>query len=240
MKSTLVSSADDNISPDLIAKFKAPATGCFISFEGIEACGKSTQLQYLQDAAQREHLKFTFVREPGSTAFGEHLRNAILASQEALDPMAEACLFAAARGQLLTQSVLPALQQNQVVIADRYLDSSLAYQGMGRQLGLATILQIHQFYPLNTLPHLTFYLRITPELSLQRQKQRATQADYFEQQNRNFYQQLVAGYDQVAKIFPQRVVVLDGALPPEKIFSLILQNLKQRWPTQTWPTHEAH
>ncbi len=228
-----------NIDPHLKDKFHSPTQGCFISFEGIEACGKSTQLKYLQQAFAASNLTSLLVREPGSTAFGEHLRQAILASSEALDPIAEACLFAAARSQLLTQTILPALKQEQVVIADRYLDSSLAYQGWARGLGLDSILTIHQFHPLNTLPHLTFYLRISPEVSLARQKQRAQKADYFEQQDAAFYQKLVEGYDQLASLWPKRIVALDGTLPPPLIFTSILSSLAQRWPHRPWPSPDS-
>ena len=218
------------------ASFKTPAQGIFISFEGIEGCGKSTQLKNLREYLQKDPTsKFTMVREPGSTPFGEHLRQAILASQVPLHPLAEAYLFATARAQLLAQTILPALAQGELVIADRYLDSSLAYQGMARGLGLDTILAIHQYEPLCTLPHLTFYLRIAPTVSLARQKQRAQQADYFEQQTLAFYQRLVDGYDQVAAACPERYQVLDGTLPPEQILQKIITTLKQRWPQKAWP-----
>jgi dTMP kinase len=216
--------------------FKTPASGIFISFEGIEGCGKSTQLKNLQAyLGQNQDLKFSLVREPGSTPFGEHLRQAILQSTVALHPLAEAYLFATARAQLLAQTILPALARQEIVIADRYLDSSLAYQGMARHLGLATILAIHQYEPLCTLPHLTFYLRISPEVSQQRQQQRAQQADYFEQQPLSFYQSLVEGYDQVAAACPQRYIILDGTQDPTQIFTQIKAALKKRWPQKAWP-----
>ena len=218
------------------AGFKTPAQGIFISFEGIEGCGKSTQLKNLEQyLAKNKELKYSLVREPGSTVFGEHLRQAILQSTEPLHPLAEAYLFATARAQLLAQTILPALARQEIVIADRYLDSSLAYQGMARHLGLATILAIHQYEPLCTLPHLTFYLRISPEVSQERQRQRAQQADYFEQQPLAFYQSLVEGYDQVAAACPQRYRVLDGTRPPEEIFGRIVAALKEHWPHQAWP-----
>ena len=147
-----------------LAPFKSMTNAMMISFEGIEGSGKSTQIKLLKAYFEDKKYPVLLVREPGGTDFGEKLREAILHSQNEIAPLAEAHLFASSRAQLLTQKILPHLEQkNAVVLIDRYLDSSIAYQAMARGLGLQTILDLHSHAPLNTLPNMTFYLDISVE-----------------------------------------------------------------------------
>ena len=141
--------------PTLVPFTTAPAhpTSYFISFEGIEGAGKTTQAKRLQAYLSSLNKQVTLFREPGGTKFGEGLRQSILQCQEPLAAVAEAYLFASSRAQLLHQEILPQLQRpNQVVLLDRYYDSSVAYQGFGRNLGPETIAQIHQRPPLHYMP----------------------------------------------------------------------------------------
>lgn len=177
--------------------------GLFITFEGIEGSGKSTQIDLLEKTLQDKGQTVLKLREPGGTLFGEALRKAILESSEKLDPIAEAMLFAASRAQLLKEKILPALEKNQVVIVDRYVDSSIAYQGFARGLGLQTILDIHSHGILKNFPALTFYLAIDLETSMKRQALRGNAKDYFEKENHQFYGKLIAGYEECVKFFPR-------------------------------------
>ena len=164
------------------------ADSLLMSFEGIEGSGKSTQIDRLSRFLQSKGKQVFCFREPGGTEFGEQLRQIILNSQTQIAPIAEAHLFAAARAQLLTQEVLPKLEhKNTVVILDRYIDSSIAYQASARELGLGTILNIHKDFPLNIMPHLTLYLHIDLETSMARQKTRGNDKDYFEKENQDFF-----------------------------------------------------
>ena len=204
--------------------FKGPhsPSSYFLSFEGIEACGKSTQITKISAYLEEKGLRVFTVREPGGTPFGEKLRQAILESTEKIHPLAEAHLFAASRAQLLEQTILKELSvPNTVVICDRHIDSSLAYQGQARKLGAGTILDIHRHFPLTTVPHKTFYLKIDLETSFQRQKQRGSEKDYFEAENKAFYQSLIDGYDLAAKIFPDRISIIEGKSSTDDIFSKI-------------------
>lgn len=197
----------------------------FISFEGIEGAGKSTQIQRFQELIESQGFKTLLVREPGGTIFGEKLREAILQSECPLDPIAEAHLFASSRAQLLFEKSLKHLEKSKtVVIYDRYIDSSLAYQGIARGLGIDTILEIHSHYPLTTLPTLTFYIKISLECSLERQALRNQQKDYFESETKNFYAQLINGYNQAASIFPQRFATIDGERDVDNVFKQIEQS----------------
>lgn len=216
--------SDLSISKELASRFKAPETenSYFISFEGIEGAGKTTQINHLKNLLEAKGYQVDMFREPGGTDFGEKLRAAILGSKERISPMAEACLFAASRAQLLESKILPILNQTKrVVIIDRFIDSSLAYQGIARDLGMESVLKLHQQYPLNTVPHLSFYLKIDVETSLKRQSARGHAKDYFEKENIAFYNNLIKGYDQAAAIFQKRFKVLDGAQSPEKLQEII-------------------
>lgn len=214
----------------ILKDFKAPNTpgSMFISFEGIEGSGKTTQISLLSKALESKGLSISSFREPGGTPFGEKLREAILQSEEKLAPMAEACLFASSRAQLIEKRILPALQKKgSVVIVDRYLDSSLAYQGVARGLGIENVLDLHHRGPLTTVPHLSFYIKIDAETSWKRQAARGDEKDYFEKEKDEFYHQLINGYDQAAKLFPERFCVIDGKQSVEAISSKILARVEK-------------
>lgn len=203
----------NTIPLELIQKFRSPEFpgSFFVSFEGIEGAGKSTQIARLKDYLEKKNYRVLILREPGGTFFGERLREAILNAKTELHPLAEAHLFASSRTQLLTEVTMKELSTpNTVVIYDRYLDSSLAYQGVARGLGAREILEIHSQFPLTLVPHVTFYLKITPETSEKRQKMRNAPKDYFESRGMNFYRDLVKGYDLASEIFSDRILTLDA------------------------------
>src|SRR5690606_37765132 len=140
---------------------------------------------------------------------------------------AEAHLFVSSRTQLLHEKILPFLKnQKAVVILDRYIDSSLAYQGKARGLGYETILNLHANSPLNILPHRAFFLDISLETSMKRQELRENKKEYFESEKKDFYSSLVSGYREVAKIFEERVKTIDGSLNPQEVSSIIETELK--------------
>ncbi|MGZ3809188.1 MAG: dTMP kinase, partial [Bacteriovorax sp.] len=173
--------------------------------------GKSTQITRLKNFLEEKNFRVLVLREPGGTPFGEKLRQAILETKTEITPLAEAHLFASSRAQLLTEVILKELgTPNTVVICDRYIDSSLVYQGHARGLGVAEVLGIHNIFPLNLVPHLTFYLRIGVETSEKRQKLRNAPKDYFESKGIEFYKKLIVGYDLMHELFPNRILKLDA------------------------------
>lgn len=220
------------INPQIIEQFKV-FTGTnskFLSFEGIEGSGKSTQIQLLKKELEKLGKTVHILREPGGTTFGENLRSAILESKNALHPQAEAYLFASSRAQLLFEKILPILNlTDQVVILDRYIDSSIAYQGMARGLGARNILETHLKAPLNILPHKTIYLSIDLETSLERQAIRGNEKDYFEKEQTDFYQKLIDGFNLSATVFPNRIITIDGSADLGTISAKILNSLKSIW-----------
>jgi len=201
----------------------------FITFEGIEGAGKSTLIKSLATYYKKQGKKVLCLREPGGTTLGEEIRNIILSSKKPLSPLTEAHLFAASRAQILEEHILPFLKQkNALVLLDRYLDSSLVYQGIGRKLGLATILEIHQHAPLNTLPDYTLYLKINASLSQKRQKIRGQKKDYFEKEKMNFTKRLIAGHEKLLKVFPKRIIPLPGERSPQEIFQMAVRILEKK------------
>lgn len=176
-------------------------------------------------------MRVITLREPGGTVFGEKLREAILHSQTALHPLAECHLFLASRAQLLNEKILPfLLEPGSVVILDRYIDSTLAYQGKARGLGYDTILTLHQHDPLNLLPHRTYFLDISLATSMDRQNTRGNKKDYFESQKQEFYQNLLDGYREVAGMFPQRILKIDAEKTPATVTKSIISDLEKILP----------
>lgn len=217
----------NTVSDQLLASFRTPAFpgSYFLSFEGIEGAGKSTQIQSVVAELEKRGMRVLVLREPGGTPFGERLRQAILNMNTELHPLAEAHLFASSRAQLLHEVVMKELSiAGTVIICDRYIDSTLAYQGIARDLGVATVLELHRAFPLCLVPHLTFYIRINVETSHSRQKIRNAAKDYFERQGDNFYKKLVEGYDMAAKLFPNRISVIDG----ERGFAAVNQDVMRQ------------
>jgi dTMP kinase len=195
------------------SQFRNPETpgSFFLSLEGIEGSGKSTQIKEIEDFVKKKGFRVLTLREPGGTTFGEKLREAILQSDTPLHPLAECHLFLASRAQLLKEKILPfLLEPKSVVILDRYIDSTLAYQGKARRLGYETVLTLHQHDPLNLLPHRTYFLDISLEVSMERQKARGNVKDYFESQKAEFYQNLVDGYRELAGLFPERIMKIEA------------------------------
>lgn len=216
---------------ELLKNFtKAPKSdgSFFISIEGIEGSGKSTQMNYIKDYLESIGKRVVLTREPGGTDFSEKLRSAILNSSVEIAPIAEAHLFAAARAQHLHEKILPELLiKNTVVMADRFIDSSFAYQGKARKLGIETILRLHTDYPLTVLPDLTLYFSIDYKTSIKRQKIRGEKLDYFEKNNKQFYLSLIDGYNSAASIFPHRVKTIDATKMPDEVSKVVSSILKK-------------
>lgn len=210
--------------------YRTPVTpeSFFLSLEGIEGSGKSTQIKHIEKILLDKGFRVLTLREPGGTVFGEKLREAILQSTTPLHPLAECHLFLASRAQLLKEKILPfLLLPKSVVILDRYIDSTMAYQGKARHLGFETVLELHRHDPLNLLPHRTYFLDITLETSLERQQKRGQEKDYFESEKTEFYSQLIDGYHQMAKTFPERILTIDASQTPEQVSSVIAADLNQ-------------
>jgi dTMP kinase len=186
----------------------------FISFEGLDGSGKTTQAALLADAARAAGREVVSVREPGGTAAGERIRALLLDPEARIAPWAEALLYAAARAELVTEMIRPALERGATVIADRYLDSSLAYQGVARGLGVAEVLEVNLAATGRLLPDRTILLELPRDVAAARLD---GTADRMESEAEHFHASVADGFADVARRFPDRVVVVDGSGPAEDV-----------------------
>ena len=184
-----------------------------MTFEGIDGSGKSTQAALLADWVRGQGHEVVAVREPGGTPLGERIRELLLDGPE-MTAWAEAALFAAARAELAGRVILPALDLGAWVICDRYVDSSLAYQGAARGLGVDAVRDLNAAATGGLLPDRTFVLLVDPEVALGR---RGARPDRIEREDADFVRRVDRGYRDLAAASPERIVVLDGSLPPEEL-----------------------
>jgi dTMP kinase len=196
------------------------ATGKFITFEGPEGSGKSTQIKRLADRLRAQGREVVATREPGGTEIGEQIRNIVIHNSrgDEMCPEAELLLYTAARAQLVREVITPALRRGAVVLSDRYLDSSSVYQGIGRHLPADPVRQVNLFAVGGVMPDLTLVIDIPVEVSLARINQRASNLpDRMERVGPDFFQKIRDGYLALAREWPARVRVIDGTKSPDAI-----------------------
>lgn len=194
--------------------------GRLITIEGIDGAGKTTLAEGLLRA--RENL--TLLREPGGVAVAERVRDLVKDPALEVDARAEALLYAAARAQLVHQRLLPLLDGGRDVLLDRFVDSSLAYQGGGRGLGVAAIAELNRFATAGLVPDLTLYVRVPPAVGAARR----AGADRLEQAGEAFFAAVVATYDELAERDADRIAVLDGTQPPPAVLQAALRVMDLR------------
>jgi dTMP kinase len=194
----------------------------FVTFEGVDGSGKSTQARLLADRLRAEGRDVVLTREPGGTRVGEEVRGLVLHGGD-LAPWTEAALFAAARAQLVDEVVRPALARGADVVCDRYLDSSLAYQGLARGLGIESVLELNLLATGGLLPDRTFLIVVALDEAAGR---RGDDSDRIEREGRAFAKDVDRAYREVARLFPERVVVVDGGQNPEDIAQQIRGQLR--------------
>lgn len=207
--------------------------GIFVSVEGTDGCGKTTQMDLLEKRLQKEGVRFLRSREPGGTAIGEKIRNLVLDPEnQEMNERAEALLYAASRAQHVEEKIKPALKDYDLVLCDRFLDSSIVYQGIGRGLGAEEIKNINLWAVGNLLPDLTIVLYLDYEEGLKRKSsQKHGELDRLEQANEAFFRRVNEGFLELKNMFPDRVVIVDASRSideiHEDITSRILKALKE-------------
>jgi dTMP kinase len=196
----------------------------FLTFEGIDGCGKSTQASLLAEELRGRGLEVVLTREPGGTELGERVRDLLLHG-DAVAPWAEAALFAAARAELVATVIRPALERGAWVVCDRYLDSSLAYQGIARGLGVDHVLELNGPAIQGVLPDRTFLLLLDPGEARSRM---GDERDRMERAGDEFRLRVDAAYRELAGFFPQRIVTVDASLPVDVVARLVRGALENR------------
>lgn len=207
--------------------------GFFMTLEGPEGSGKTTVAKLLVERLEKEVEKsIVLTREPGGIAIAEKIRDVILdVSHTMMDARTEALLYAASRRQHLVEKVMPALTDGKVVVCDRFVDSSLAYQGYGRNIGVDNVWEMNQFAIADLMPQVTFYLDVPVEVGFERiYANKDREINRLDLEKKEFHETVVEGYRQVIERFPERIVVINANQAVEEVTEAIIQTLKQRFP----------
>jgi len=211
-------------------------SGYFITFEGIEGCGKTTQAARLKATLEKSGKSVVLTREPGGTAIGTRVRELLLdPTTKGLAPLAELLLYEADRAQHVTETIRPALDAGKVVLCDRFADASTAYQGAARGLAHATVEELNRIATGGLEPHLTLLLDVPPKVSVERARERAVKAggrpDRFEREDFPFHEAVRNGYLEIAARCPQRFLRIDANRSVEDVEKDILAMVLSRMKT---------
>lgn len=202
----------------------------FITFEGPDGAGKSTIIKLVHEKLLQDGFNIVLTREPGGTPIAEKIRDIILDnSNQALDARTEALLYAASRRQHLVEKIWPALKEGKIVLCDRFLDSSLAYQGGGRNLGVENVLNINLFATENTYPDLTLFFDVSPEVGLARvSKDKKRVADRLDNENENFHDKVYKTFKKIIEQNKNRIVVIDASKSIDEVVETTYKIIKER------------
>jgi len=202
--------------------------GRFITFEGIDGSGKTTQIGRLARVLRRRGIPIVITREPGGTPIADRIREILLSSKSTgMQPTTEVLLYFASRAENVARVIRPALEAGKIVLCDRYTDASMAYQGYGRRLGTTIVRRLHEFACQDVNPDLTLVLEIDPQTSVERARRRNTRhrrdEGRLEQETLDFYRRVRRGYHNLARREPHRVKLLEGEAPPAVVHETILK-----------------
>ena len=204
----------------------------FITFEGSEGCGKSTQVQRLAARLERTGVPYLVTREPGGTPIGETIRELLQFAPHGggMTPQTELLLFEASRSQLVRETIKPALESGLCVIADRFFDSTTVYQGVARKLDQEIVDRLNAFAAGDCVPDITFVLDVDAETARSRLKRTVRRPDRMEQEPTEFYDRVRTGYRELAARDPHRIVLIDGARPVDEVENEIWEMISVRFP----------
>ena len=200
----------------------------FITFEGIDACGKTTQYRLLTEMLKEKNIPFIFIREPGGTKAGEDIRNILLHNDYCLSHKTEVLLFVASRAQLTKNIIAPSLEEEKIIIADRFMDSSVAYQGYGRGLGSEIVKSLNNFAVGQYIPDITYFIDITVDEAFKRMKL-SKKNDKIELEGKEFFEKVRNGYLELMKENEDTFIYIDGMKEEEEIFKKIKEVFLQKY-----------
>ncbi|MGL5591740.1 MAG: dTMP kinase [Metamycoplasmataceae bacterium] len=202
----------------------------FITFEGLDNSGKTTAIKKLSEYLKENNLdsNFVFTREPGGNGLkeAEFIREFVLSPEYDIDPMSEALLYLVSRRMHLTKIIEPALKQGKIVICDRFIDSSLAYQGAGRNLGIDKVKKLNEIVTDNIKPNVTFFIKLSAEESIKRLSKQKDSLDRLEKNEIEFYQKIEKGYDQIINNDKKRFIIIDGSRDIEEVANQVISEFK--------------
>jgi dTMP kinase len=198
------------------------ARGKLITIEGLDGAGKTTVAVGVLDGLRARGLSAELLREPGGVRASELIRELVKDPELQISARAEALLYAAARAQLVEEALEPLLEEGLWVLLDRFVDSSLAYQGAGRELGMDRVREINEFATAGLVPDLTLLLEIDPAIGRERSQGRALPLDRLERESDAFFERIAAGYRELARAHPERIRTIDAARPPEDVLAAAL------------------
>lgn len=202
----------------------------FITLEGPEGSGKTSAINKVKEILQSQGHEIVMTREPGGTSISEQIREVILNKENtSMDPRTEALLYAASRRQHLVEKIWPSVKEGKIVICDRYLDSSLAYQGFARNLGIEDILKINMYATENTFPDLTLLFDLDPEIGLGRiNADKNREVNRLDLEKLSFHKAVREGYLKLAKMYPERFVIIDASKSKEEVVKQTLKAIEER------------
>src|SRR3954452_23572956 len=202
--------------------------GIFITIEGPEGAGKTTIIEMLLEKLESEGYPIMKTREPGGIEISEQIRNVILnKNNTAMDGRTEALLYAAARRQHLVEKVLPAIEQGFIVLCDRFIDSSLAYQGFARGIGMDDVYSINEFATENRMPDATLYFDIDPEIGIKRiNEHKGREVNRLDLENLEFHRKVREGYHILTKRYSNRIIEIDASQPLQKVFEEAVSSVR--------------
>ena len=204
-------------------------SGLFITLEGGDGSGKTTAAERLTRQLKNEGYEVTYTREPGGVKIAEQIRDVIVdVNNKEMDARTEALLYAAARRQHLVEKVIPTLKKDGIVICDRFLDSSLVYQGIGRHLGVDQVYQMNLFATENVLPDLTVFFDVKPEIALRRVMNNDREVNRLDLESLEFHQQVYEGYLMICDRFKDRIRKIDASQSPDLVFQNLYQLVKEK------------
>lgn len=203
--------------------------GVFITFEGGEGSGKTTIASLVKEQLEKEGYQVVLTREPGGVDIAEEIRNVILDVKNTnMDKKTEALLYAASRRQHLVEKVIPALNQGAIVICDRFIDSSLVYQGLARGIDIDEVYEMNLFATENILPERTIFFDIQPELGMQRiAMNKDREVNRLDMENMDFHYNVYQGYLQICDKYPKRIVKVDASQSIENVFDQVIGKIRE-------------
>jgi dTMP kinase len=201
--------------------------GIFVSMEGPDGSGKTTQIKKLEEYLTNKGYDVLITREPGGTRISEAVREVILNKDfTEMDPVTEMLLYASARAQLVAEVIGPAIEAGKAVISDRFVDSSVVYQGIARGLGVKAVYEVNAHAIREYMPNVTFMLDLPAEEGIKRKKDQK-ELDRMEQESLDFHEKVAEGYRQLAALAPERIKVIDATLPIDEIYGMIKSDVKR-------------